>query len=620
MCGLAGIFERGGRRGSVDPLEPMLDAIRHRGPDDRGLWAQGPVALGQVRLAILDLGATAHQPMVTADGANALVYNGEVYNYAALRSELEREGERFSSSGDTEVVLRALARWRPERAVPRFDGMFAFAFWQGREGALWFGRDRLGIKPLYVAERDGALLFASEIKALLAHPAVARRPSPRALTELLVQGRLAGRRTPIEGVEAVEPGALWRVTAARTERRLYFHALERIDPARIVAATREDPERAVDRVAAALAESVTLHLASDVPLATMCSGGIDSSLVTAYARDTRPDLRAYVADVGGADSEWAQAERVGRHLGIPVTRVPVDAASYLRLWPVVSWHLDAPMFHASDAALLTVARRVREEGVRVLLTGEGADELFGGYIWQAGTYRLWRAFLSPLRRWRLSRVRRRREAAQFALGPLETDFGRREGTLRFRLLTLLDPDTELLGARFLRLLAPVEPPADRAFLAHCLEDLYRHLQSILQRHDRLGMAASIELRVPFLGSGMIDLGLHAPRRWKLHRGTSKWVLRRAAERRLPRQVVRAPKKGFPMPPAFGRGAESLLRGGLLAELMGWSPATLEELLRLAPHDGAGLRRLASIEIWGRVTLRRDSPEELGARLAATSGG
>ena len=457
------------------------------------------------------------------------------------------------------------------------------------------------------------------MKALLAHPLVARQPSPRGLDELLMQGRLVGPRTAIDGVEAVEPGALWRVTAAQSERRRYFHALEQIDPARIIAAAREDHELAVGRVAAVLAESVALHLASDVPLATMCSGGIDSSLVTAYARDARPDLRAYVADTGGADAEGDQAERVGRHLGIPVTRVPIDAASFLRLWPVVSWHLDAPMFHFSDAALLTVARRVRNDGVRVLLTGEGADELFGGYIWQQGTYRLWRAFHSPLRRWRQSRGRRRREAAQFALGPLETDFARREGTLRFRLLTLLDPDTELLGARFLRLLAPVKPPADRAFLAHCLEDLYRHLQGLLQRHDRLGMAASIELRVPFLGSGMIDLGLHAPRRWKLHCGTSKWVLRKAAARRLPPEVVRAPKKGFPMPVAFGRGAEALLRGGVLAELMGWSPATLEELLLLAPHDPAGLRRLASIEIWGRVTLRREDPQELGARLAATAG-
>ncbi|MFV1958878.1 MAG: asparagine synthase (glutamine-hydrolyzing), partial [Planctomycetota bacterium] len=615
MCGIAGIWgKREDEPAAGAALEPMLDRILHRGPDDRGRWDGPGTALGHVRLSILDPTARAHQPMVTPDGRGVLVYNGETYNFRALRRELEAEGVAFTSAGDTEVVLHALVHWGPRRAISRLNGMFAFAFLEVEEDVLWLARDRLGIKPLYVARPGSQLLFASEVKALLAHPAVERRPSWRHWATYLLRGWVEGRATAFEGVESLEPGSWWRVERdGSMQVHRHFHVLENLDVDRLIRTEREDPAAAVDRFERALQESVEAHLQSDVPLGTICSGGVDSSLITAYARDTYPDLVAYVADVSDGrdgEGEGAQARRVGRHLGVPMRTVPVDRTCFLRRWPQAVYHEDAPNFHPSDAALLELTDRCRRDGVEVLLTGEGSDELFGGYGWYAKTERMWRRRRGFL--WRLRHRRRLRgDAVKLALGPLYTDFARHDPMVRLRLMALLDTNAEVRPQRLMERLAAVVPVEDRALLVHGLDDLERYLTPILMRHDRCGMAAALEMRVPFLENHLIDLGLHAPRRWKLHRGRGKWIVKEAAMRRLPKDVVHAPKKGFPVPRAFARGAEGLLRGGALAELQGWSPRTLDAYLALTPADPGLSFRLASLELWARIFFRSEDPEELG---------
>lgn len=618
MCGFAGLFGTDGASVKVEALAPMLDVMRYRGPDDRGTWQGEGVAFGHLRLTILDLTDHAHQPMTAAEDGSTLVYNGEVYNFPALRQRLERDGATFTSTGDTEVVFQALRRWGPQVAVERFNGMFAFAYWDGPTDTLWLARDKVGIKPLYVARAGATLLFASEIKALLAHPDVPTRPDLRSLPTVLMYGRVGVPPTLFEGVESLEAGALWRVDRGGIHRRRYFDAIRDVDPARILAAEGEDPGEAPARFAARLRESVGIHMLSDVPLATMCSGGVDSSLVTAYAKERVPDVTAYVADVGGEASEWAQAEKVGRHLGVPVHRIRIDRDEHLRLLPETTWHLDAPNCFSSDTALLTVVRRCREDGVKVLLTGEGSDELFGGYPWQAKTWAMWRR--KEGWRYRLAARRRRvaRDRARLDLGPMETDVARHLPGVRWRLLSILDPEGELRGRRAMERLSSVEPPSDRAFLASCLNDLYRHLASILQRHDRMGMAASMEMRVPFLEDGLIDFGLHAPRRWKYYDGRSKWVVKTAAEQALPRDVVHATKKGFPVPPSFRHGTRRFIEDGVLAELLRWGPTTAAEIARLAAADPNGSPWIVNVEVWARVFLRGDDPAEVGERLVAVA--
>ncbi len=620
MCGFVGVLAAEGERPAASLLDPMLDVMRYRGPDDRGTWSGGRIALGHLRLTILDLTVGGHQPVTAPDGRSALVYNGEVYNYASLRERLEREGVRVRGTGDTGVVFEALRHWGPEAAVEAFDGMFAFAYWDAAEQTLWLGRDRLGIKPLYVARAGSTLLFASEIKALLAHPGVPARPDFRWLPRILMVSRVVGSRTLFEGVESLTPGSLWRVGREGTVKRRYFDPERYVDPDRIRAASRTAPAAAAERFEALLERSVELHLASDVPLATLLSGGVDSSLVAALARRRLPGIVAYVADVGGEISEWPAAQRVARHLGIRAERVRIRREDYLRLVPRVTWHLDAPMAIASDPALLTVTRRCHEDGVKVLLTGEGSDELFGGYPWQVSTWAMWRKREGLLYRLRTRRKRRERDVLRLDTGPLHSDLARHVPPLRWRLLSLIDAEVELAGRRILQRLASIEPPSDRAFLAACIHDLDRHLPSLLQRHDRMGMAASIETRVPFLETELIAFGLDAPRRWKVHRGRSKCVVKAAAERHLPRDLVHAKKKGWPVPPAFRRGMLGILENGVLADLLGWSAATPGDLARLARADPDGAHRLAYAEVWARVFLRGDDPDEVGERLVAATAG
>ena len=615
MCGLAGIWSYGGRSPERADVERMLDIQAYRGPDDAGIWQDGPVTLGHRRLAIIDTTDRSHQPMLTPDGQGVLIYNGQTYNYAALRTELEAEGIVFRSKGDTEVVLQALHHWGPERSIPLFDGMFAFAYFDRRHSTLWLARDKVGIKPLVVSEIGNWLLFASEVKALLAHPRMEKRLDRHGLSSWIIRPRRPAHRILLEGIDGVAPGAWWKITSEGIEKRQYFDVLTQVDADRIIASYKADPTALVDEAETLLRTSVTLHLASDVPLAAMCSGGVDSSLITAYAREHKTDIPAYVADVPFDGGEADQAERAGRHLGVNVRRVRVDRERYLRLWPLATWHMDGPPAHHSDPALLAVTEACHQDGIKVLLTGEGADELFGGYSGYRSTYRRWRQLEWP---WQLllptARMRRRHRET-LAVDPFASSDGYAPN-LEKRLIAALDPEDEFLPASILKVLSAVERPADRAFLAHCFADIHYNLMPLLHRHDRMGMASSIEMRVPFLENDLFDFAFHLPRWAKLRRGTGKWVVKAAAARQLPSDIVFAKKKGFPIPEFYTRGTEQLIVDGALASHLKWNPAATLEILEMLKHDNSLRYVLVGAEIWLRMFFLGETAEEVGERLVA----
>jgi asparagine synthase (glutamine-hydrolysing) len=613
MCGIVGIWRSDNAPVDTQELAPMLGAIAHRGPDDRGEWQDGHVALGHQRLTILDLSARANQPMISADGQGVLVYNGEVYNHQDLREILEREGAAFRTTSDTEVILQAFRRWGAERTIPLFNGMFALAYFDRNEDALWLARDRLGIKPLLICQTGRELVFASEAKALLACAKVLRRFDRAVLTAWLLGRPPIGQHTFFEGISSLAAGTWWKVTSSGIARKQYFHALEAVDVQRIVSARDVGLTSFVEALRDTLKTSVRRHMVSDVPVAAMCSGGVDSSLITAYAKEFDPTIRTYVADVVGDDSEAPQAQRVAAHLGVPIETVPVDRKCYLHLWPQAVWYSDAPLYRSSDPALLAVAQKCRHHGIKVLLTGEGSDELFGGYSWQSDTFRLWTRLHRPWRklyqRWiRNAELRRLRHA------PFAGMLSRRDPAFRRRLTIAVEPETHLLPQRFLNRLRAVEPPEDRAFLAQCLYELYDSLPSLLHRHDRLGMGASMEMRVPFLENGMMDLAFHLPRRAKLQRESGKWIVKQAASELLPADVVHAPKKGFPMPAHFTRGCQRLLLDGLAKDYMEWSSATLDEILALAADEPVFRLQITGLEIWMRLFFGNEKPEQIGERL------
>jgi asparagine synthase (glutamine-hydrolysing) len=613
VCGLVGILRRDGEPADLRTIDRMLSPMLHRGPDGRGSWAEDEIALGHLRLSILDLSERASQPIATAGGEAVLVYNGEVYNHLALRAELEREGVVFASSGDTEVVLQALVRWGPERAIPRFNGMFAFAYFDRRTRELWLARDRLGIKPLYTAVQGGELLFASEPQALLAHPAMPCRPDRIAIATLVLSGRPSPRLSCFEGIESIEAGSWWRVRPSGIARHRYFHAHDDLDVTRLLEADTRD---AVARFEDLFDESVRMHLASDVPLAAICSGGVDSSLIAAFASRHHKDLHCYVADVPAGRGEGDTAQRVADHLGVRLTRVPVDRESYLRHLPEVAWFEGQPVARRSNVALLALVQACRADGVKVLLNGEGSDELFGGYAGPADAYRSWGWRARLKRRFDTSRSRRRHElrrlqANRFLGIPGVEQLGPRG-------FAVIDGEGALRYAALREKLAPIRSDADRAFLLRCLDDLYVTLDPLLRRHDRMAMAASIEMRVPFVENGIIDFGMHLPRRAKLRRGQRKWVVKQAAEKLLPGEIVHARKLAFPIPDEFDAGCEALLAGGAAGELLRWTDRTRQAMVHAARHQAALRFSLLGLELWGRLYLRGEKPDALASELLSTS--
>ncbi len=613
MCGIVGIVSDETAENSLQNVTSMLTSISHRGPDDMGIWQGANITLGHCRLAILDTSVRAAQPMLTADTTGVLVYNGEIYNAGELRSVLMSEGCVLESSGDTEVVLQALHHWGPEKAVPRFNGMFALAYLDRRDTSIWLARDRLGIKPLAVASREGNLMFASEIKALSAHPASGVAVRAAMIARWLGEPRAQAHLLLADGVEELPPGALWRYADGDMRKSSYFAIPDAVDPDRIVASGSARASLLVNKFAALIEESTLMHMESDAPLASMCSGGVDSSLITALAKRAAPDLVAYVADLVGT-GEAATAQEVGRHLDIEVRQVPLGKEQFVRSWPEAIHHSDGPLFHPSDMALLAVANTARADGFKVLLTGEGSDELFGGYQWHLATQRRWQR-VEGLRGLLRMPGRRRRESRLRNWLPFASPWP--DGTTHHRVLVAHGGHAAPRQRALMRHLALVKPASERALAAVCMDDLDAHLRWLLHRHDRMGMAASIEMRVPFLENRLIDFALHLPVGARIRHGRGKWLVKAVAERHLPRTIVHAAKKGFPVPPAYWSGCESLLADGHLERVLGWSYEDRKGVMEDLTQDRLLAFHLVCLELWLGQRLGGQTPDAQASRLLAS---
>ncbi|MBM3320850.1 MAG: asparagine synthase (glutamine-hydrolyzing) [Candidatus Eisenbacteria bacterium] len=621
MCGIAGLvcFKEGCREEDhLALVERMLDLEAHRGPDDRSSVSLGKIALGAVRLSILDLSPAGRMPMSDDDGRWWIVYNGEVYNFKEIREELKRAGHRFRSRTDTEVVLHAFMEWG-EACVERFVGMFAFAIHDRRTGTVTLVRDRFGIKPLYYSARGGHFLFCSEMRPLL-RVQEGLRLNRRSLLEWLLyhNADVLTPDTPIEEIEAVLPGRMVTIRDGNVASRVYYDPAERIDErdyARIAAMKTEEVAGVLERI---LAASTEARLVSDVPVGTLCSGGLDSSLITALASRGSKKLTAFhvsVADHPDLD-EKPHAQAVAKSLGIPLISFALDGAEYRRALPRTVFASDLPLAHPNSVAFALICRVARAEGVLVLLSGEGADELFGGYGWRYARYR------------RLLRVRR-------ALGILPRpmrEWIRRVGyaaaglpvtTLRFDeliplALSLVDRDARRAWRATCENAYSFVPSADdRAVLGAMLSDLDDFLVPLLRRLDRMSMSASIECRVPYLDHRVVETAVHMP---LAHRGGGKGdkkILRRIAARHLPPSIVSRKKVGFPLP--LGEYLAPLARpefflGGFCEEGIGISRRSLDEIALRAPENPFAFSCLVDLELWGRLVYRNEPLEEVEESL------
>jgi asparagine synthase (glutamine-hydrolysing) len=621
MCGIAGIVR-------LDPTETvdearlkrMRDVLRHRGPDGEGLWIEGPVGLGHRRLAIVDV-AGGHQPMATEDGSAWIVYNGEIYNHPALRPELEARGHRYRTRSDTETILH-LYEELGDRCVERLQGMFAFALWDRTRRTLLLARDRLGIKPLYYAMTDDELLFASEIKAILAAGGMRPRFNEAVLPEFLARRFVSGEETFFLGVKKLLPGRTlsWSDAGGFRERR-YWRV-----PTATDASSARLPECA-DELRVRLETTIRSHLMSDVPLGVFLSGGLDSSgLAALMAPMVQEPIRTFAVGFDEPEAnELPYARLAARSVGAEHREIVLSPAEFFHAWPRLLWHEDEPIAHESSIPLHFVSALARDH-VKVVLTGEGADELFLGYNWYrvtAWNQRLGRWYWALMPAAIRAQIRRLIQSVPSSVRHLRRTFLALDAeprSLLFENFTIFSDD---LRRSLLRPdLAAVDPYAEALRLYHeavggpleraSYADLQTYLVELLMKQDQMSMAASIESRVPFLDHALVEYIVAMPAHLKVRGWRTKAVLRRALQSRVPREILTRPKMGFPVP--FGRW----LRGPFwpIVEEFVLGPRSLarglfdpSRLRALAEEHRAGSQRhdarlwlLINLEIWQRIFL------------------
>ncbi len=640
MCGIAGSvdFAQGAPAEAV--LRSMVAAITHRGPDAEGVWRGGLCGLAHRRLSIIDLEGS-HQPMVFPDGDHALVYNGELYNYRELRDDLLAAGATFHTTGDTEVILEATRRHWSE-APKRFDGMFALGAWDMRGERLLLARDPIGIKPLfYATPRPDLLVFGSEIKAVLRHPEVARELDRDGLRQVIRFRSVYGRRTLYGGIQQLEPGGWLQFDRAGLAVGRHYdltegfaaerEALRELDEAQLVARGRD-----------ILRDAVRKRLIADVPVGAFLSGGIDSSLIVALIKECRAETEETctfsVGFRGDEHSELPHARAVADALGTRHIEVALGEADYMSSFARLTQHRDAPISEPADLAIArmsTVARDV----VKVVLSGEGSDEVFCGYP----KYRFARA--SALLRFGIrtfgsanatrlaSLVGADGRRVQVATRALEkrTELERLVqwfSYLERQELTTLLPGLDWTDSNWERttesqraILASVGD-ADALVRMQTVDCLSWLPGNLLERGDRMTMAAGLEARIPFLDRRCVAFGFALNERYKVRGETLKWIVRRWADGLVPREIIQRRKWGFRVPLAeWFRGGmrdmvwQTLLDPNGLCGTFGYR-AAVERLLE--SHDSGridanlALWTLLASEVWYQEAFRRNEGS-VGAR-------
>jgi asparagine synthase (glutamine-hydrolysing) len=611
VCGICGLFCRGGVP-EAERLTSMIRALAHRGPDGEGLRIDGPAALGHRRLSIIDLSEAAREPMTNEDGTLWLIFNGEIYNFRELRKDLEAR-HRFCSQGDGEVILH-LYEEQGDEVVRAIDGMFAFALWDARRRRLLLARDRVGKKPLFYHDGPKFFAFASEVKALLAHPDVPRTRDPAAMPLYLTYGYVPTPGTFYRGIRALPPAHFLVVTEKGCEGPTPYWTVRFQD------GCMADDRGAEERFRTLLQEAVTRRLVADVPLGAFLSGGLDSSSVVAFmARAARGRVRTFTIGFRGGKEydETPHARVVAQAFGTDHTEFLVEPKA-LDLIDRLVWHHDGPFGDSSAVPTYLLSELTRTQ-VTVALNGDGGDEVFAGYLRLYGgavsewiptiAFRAMGAALALLpeprdRKHLLRFAKRFVDAGRF---PLAERYLRWNGYFTADLPQLLRPELEPLAGRE-RLLASylAELDGDGTTLARLLQLNFRTylLDDLLVKMDRMSMAHGLEARSPFLDTALVEFGASLPNRLRMRWGRGKQLLRRAMRDILPPSILARGKMGFGVP--LGAWFRSDLSGVVEERLLD-PTSPLYEYLRPEPVAGLVRSHMAaaadlSPQIWALLTL------------------
>jgi asparagine synthase (glutamine-hydrolysing) len=646
MCGIAGIV-------AVDQLDRdaparatrMRDIITYRGPDEAGLHCDAQAALAHRRLSIVDL-STGQQPLSNEDGSVWIVFNGEIYNHAEIRKELEALGHKYRTKSDTESIVHAYEQWG-EACVHRLRGMFAFAIWDAPKRRLLLVRDRLGIKPLYWSRTGDALLFGSEIKAILASDLVEAEANQALLPELLSTRYTSGEDTLFRRIHKLLPGHLLVFERGEVKTRQYWDI-----PTREAARAQPPAPDPVTRFRELLEESVRLRLMSDVPLGMFLSGGIDSSAIAALMATMidRPLQTFSVAFKDRAFNELEYAREVARTIGAVPHEIVIDDKDFFGALPKLVWHEDEPIAHPSSVPLYFVSALARQH-VTVVLTGEGSDELLAGYgkysrvswNWRAGTVyeRMMPAAMResiargivPRLPGRLARYARRSFLAMDR-SPESMFFDNFASIRLADQQTLLAPGHRGAATRagaYRSSLGYFNKPNGASTLLDRLlyTDIKTYLVELLMKQDQMSMAASIESRVPFLDHKLVEYAATLPDEWKLSGFTTKRVLRESVKGLLPESILNRPKMGFPVPFAgWTRGAWNGVAREVLLDRRSIDrgvidPQAVDRLLRHheegRTEGGDRIWSLLNLELWYRTFIDKEGVQTLPLIRVASRG-
>ena len=623
MCGISGLVH-GDPRHAVDVgvLERMTRVLRHRGPDDFGVWSEGGVGFGHQRLSIIDISSGGHQPMAVDDGAYCITYNGEIYNYIELRAELEGRGRVCQTQSDTEVLLQTYAAYG-ESCLDRLNGMFAFAVWDRSEQKLFAARDRLGIKPFYYYWDGQLFAFASEPKALLEHPDIATAIDRESLEDYLNLQYCLGDKTLFKGIKRLLPGHCLTLREGQLQVRQYWDLRFASDPdfAR---------DRYVDQLQHLLRDAVRLRLRSDVPVGAHLSGGLDSSAISCLASQLlEGDLHVFTCGFKDADryDETRYAQLVGEHIGAAYHEYFPTAQDLSATFEKLIYWLDEPVAGAAVFPQYFLSR-LASENVKVVLGGQGGDEIFCGYA-----------------RYLIAYLESSLQQAIYGTAPMAGNVGLGDIAPNLDYLGGYEPMMQhffaagmfgdpaeryyrlLLSTRRSQELDDILPPDlkpdgydtfevfRQSFMAPATDDLIDrmtymdikdHLQSLLHLEDRTSMAVSLESRLPLLDHRLVESAFAVPAAQRFAGGQPKYLLRRAVAGLVPDPVLkRADKMGFPVPIfEWFQGelrpfVEDVLLGEQTRQRGLFNPAAVEQCLRSEKPFGRTVWGLLSLELWFR---------------------
>lgn len=619
MCGIFGIMQHENESvPNQQNLEITASLLRHRGPDNYGIFADKGIGLVHTRLSLLDLNPRSNQPFWDQHGRYCLIYNGEIYNYKELRTELEKQDVRFMTTSDTEVLLKCLIHLGVETTLPMLEGMFAFALYDKHEHSLVLARDRFGIKPLFIYDQEDAFIFASEIRAM--QPWISFKPDI-----LMISSYLQGFGVPTKGysfflhVKIVSPGEVINIRLGERARYSRFFVMSNFwDDEEIRYLKQIKSQQVVDKVDELLLNSVKMQLAADAPVGALCSGGVDSSIIMAMASKFHNNLAIFHANVVGRHSEYEAAAILAKHLRLDLKTVDVVDQDFIDLLPEVAVHYGHPFsYHPNSIPFIAVSKLVRRNGVKAVLSGEGSDECYLGYPLLAPNMALLMRKLPRQAYPILKQLIKRLLGRRLDSAPIGD-----KHRLVMGLHNRFEREVENENIRL-----QIQRISGKTLQNRDLNSLYLlgyHLRTLLHRNDCLGMAASIEARFPFLDSRLVKLSVNMPYKYKIRFSPivlekshyffrDKWIIRKVADRYLPPELSHRPKYGFPtsaqhrmlIPAAF-------FQRSFIADLFGLSN---QEIQYLVDHANQELKlKLLHLEVWAHVCLHHASRDLIIRKL------